>query len=112
MPSKKQIRAKAAEDGKALLLPDKPLKSYFPDEQLYRGLYTPEILLRVEEMAKLGYTYKEIAYALGISTTTLWEWRERYSQLSHALKKYNGLADLEVENALYKSAVGFNFTEV
>lgn len=115
---KLRIRAEAAASGQKLIDPKDPanLKSYLPtkddDDKLYRGLYTHLILPRVEEMARLGYTMKEMCKVLGISPSTFWEWREKHPELSHSLKKYRGLADIQVENALFKSAVGFNFTEI
>lgn len=80
--------------------------------ELSRGLYSDELLPKVEELASKGLTNKEIAQALSIGERTFYEWREKYPQFWHSIKKYRGIADIEVENALYKSAVGFEFEEV
>lgn len=76
-----------------------------------KGLYNPEMLPRLEQLCLQGLNNKEIAKSLGIGEKTFYEWIDRYPQFSHSLKKYRGLADIEVENALYKAAIGFNFTE-
>lgn len=114
---KQALRAKAKAKELAKL-DESQLKSYVPEAYQKkatagrRSLYTPEILPRVEELAAKGLTNKEIAAALGVGERTFYDFVERYPQFSHSLKKYRGLADIEVENALYKSAIGFNFTEV
>jgi hypothetical protein len=66
----------------------------------------------VEELAAKGLQNKEIAKALGISERCFYEWSDKHEHFSHAIKKYRGVADLLVENALFKSAVGFEYTEV
>jgi hypothetical protein len=97
---------------------DKPIKRdqnfIFPDEVKRagaKGLYTPEILPRLEQLCLQGLNNKEIAKAMGIGERTFYEWIDAHAQFSHSLKKYRGLADIEVENALYKSALGFKITE-
>lgn len=91
------------------------LKSYLPEAFKTKmgrpSLYDPEILPRIEELCLKGLNNKQIAASIGISEKTFYEWKRDFSGFSHSLKKYRGLADVEVENALYKSAVGFNFTE-
>lgn len=81
-------------------------------DQLSRGLYTDEILPKVEELASKGLNNNEIAAALCIGNRTFYEWRERYPQFAHSIKKYRGLADIQVENALFQSAIGGSFKEV
>lgn len=76
-----------------------------------KGLYTPEILGRLEQLAASGLNNKNICEALGIGQKTFYEWMERHPQFAHSIKKYRGLADIEVENALYKNAIGYNFIE-
>lgn len=80
--------------------------------KLSRGLYSDEILPKVEQLAKSGLNNNQIAAALCIGTRTFYEWRDKYPQFAHSLKKYRGVADIMVENALFQSAIGQNFTEV
>ena len=68
--------------------------------------------MKLEELACQGLTNGEIAQGLGISTNTFYRWLNEHREFSHSLKKYRGIADIEVENALFKSAVGSEYTEV
>lgn len=70
-----------------------------------------EQLLRVEAWARDGLNNKEIANKMGIAETTLYDWQRKFSQFSEALKKGKEVVDIEVENALLKSALGFEYTE-
>lgn len=48
---------------------------------------------------------------MGIVTSTLNEWKKQFSELSETLKNSKERADAIVENALYKSATGFEVVE-
>lgn len=76
-----------------------------------RGLYTDEILPLLEKYCKAGLNNKQIATSLGIGEKTFYEWRRDKPQFAQSLKKYRGVTDIMVENALFKSAVGFEFQE-
>ena len=56
-------------------------------------------------------TDEQIAKNLGIAYSTLREYREKYSALSAALKRGKEVVDREVENALLKRALGYNYVE-
>ena len=75
-------------------------------------IYSPEVCVHLEQLASQGLNNNEIADAMGISRNTFYRWLNEYREFSHSLKKYRGIADIEVENALFKSAVGSEFTEV
>lgn len=83
----------------------------FPMNNNTRGLYSDEILPKVEELASKGLNNAQIADALLIGNKTFYEWRQKYPQFAHALAKYRGVADIMVENALYANAVGFEYQE-
>lgn len=72
---------------------------------------TPDNLLRVQGWARDGLTMEQIAYNIGITKPTLYKWQERDSNFLNALKVSRDAADREVENALFKNAVGFHYTE-
>lgn len=76
----------------------------------YEEWLTPDGLKRVESWARDGLTDKQIAANIGISETSLKTWKKRFPAISDALKKGKGPVDFEVENALYKSALGFTIT--
>ena len=72
----------------------------------------PDNLLRVEGWAKDGLTLPQIAHNMGIGLSTLMRWKEEHRELRDAIKRGQRPADLEVENALFKSACGYDVEEV
>ena len=68
-------------------------------------------LLLIEGWAREGLTDEQIAKNIGISAKTLYEWIKRFSEIGDALKKGKAPVDFEVENALLKRALGFEFEE-
>ncbi len=69
-----------------------------------------EGILRLEAYARDGLTDEEIAKRLDISTSTLYEWKKKYPEISEALKKGKEIPDIEVENKLFESACGIKVT--
>lgn len=67
-------------------------------------------LLLLEGWARDGLTDEQIAKNIGIGERTLYEWKEKYPQISQSLKKGKEVVDYEVENALLSSALGGNTT--
>ena len=65
-------------------------------------------LTLLEAWARDGLTDEQIANNMGISRSTLFEWRKNNQDISNALKKGKEVVDIEVENALYKKALGYN----
>lgn len=65
-------------------------------------------LTLLEAWARDGLTDEQIANNIGISRSTLFEWRKKNQDISNALKKGKEVVDIEVENALYKKALGYN----
>lgn len=68
-------------------------------------------LLLLEAWARDGLTDEQIAHNVGIAVCTLYDWKKRFSNISEALKKGKEIADIEVENALHKRAVGYEYQE-
>ena len=58
--------------------------------------------------ARDGLTDEEIAKKIGISRSTLAEWKKKYPDISDTLKKGKEITDMEVENSLLKRAKGYN----
>lgn len=73
----------------------------------YKEWLTDEGLLKLSAWARDGLTDDQIANNMGISRSTLYEWKRKYSDISDALKIGKEVADIAVENALYKRAVGY-----
>ena len=66
---------------------------------------------RVQELAEKGLSDREISKQLGISTTVFYEYKNEIPEFADALKKGKEPIDNEVENALYKRAMGYDYEE-
>lgn len=73
----------------------------------YEEWLTEEGLLRLEAWARDGLTDEQIAHNMGIGNRTLYEWKQKYPQISQTLKKNKEVADIEVENALHHKSLGY-----
>ena len=69
-------------------------------------------LTLLEAWARDGLTNEQIAHNIGISRSTLNEWKKKYPDISDTLKKEKEIVDYEVENALLKRALGYKYKEV
>ena len=69
-------------------------------------------LVEIEAWKRDGLTDEQIFKNLGISRDTFYKYKEKYSDLSEAIKKGKEVADIEVENALFKRAIGYKYKEV
>lgn len=67
-------------------------------------------LTLLEGWARDGLTDEQIANNIGISRSTLFEWRKNNQDISNALKKGKEVVDYEVENALLQNALNGNIT--
>ena len=78
----------------------------------YQEWLEAEKLTLIEGWARSGLTDEQIAHNIGIRRETLYDWIKKYPNISHALKKGKEVADFEVENAMFKSALGYEYEEV
>ena len=65
---------------------------------------TADGLTLLQGWAKDGLTDAQIAHNCGIRVCTLYDWKNKYPEISDALKKGKEIVDFEVENALLKRA--------
>lgn len=77
----------------------------------FKQWITKEGLTLVEGWARDGLTDKQIASNIGISEKTLYEWKKKYSEFCKSLKKGKEVIDRQVENALLKRALGYEYEE-
>lgn len=77
----------------------------------YEKWLTDEGLTLLEDWARNGLTEEQIAKNMGITRKTLFNWKEKYLPILHALKKGKEIVDAQVENALLKRALGYDITE-
>ncbi|NBI64922.1 helix-turn-helix domain-containing protein [Clostridiales bacterium] len=78
----------------------------------YQEWKTPEGLLKIEGWARDGLTDERIAENIGINRDTLYRWKKEHSDISDALKRGKEVIDRQVENALLKRALGYQYEEV
>jgi len=68
-------------------------------------------LVEIEAWKRDGLTDEQIFKNLGISKDTFYKYKDKYTDFSDALKKGKEVADIEVENALFKRAIGYRYKE-
>lgn len=76
----------------------------------YQRWLEPDGLILLEGWARDGLTDEQIAGKIGISRSTLNDWKAKYPDISDTLKKGKEVVDFEVENALYQAAIKGNVT--
>ena len=65
----------------------------------------------LEAWGRKGLTRDEIAENMGISRSTLSAWIKKCPDISDAIKNARAYACARVENALFKKAVGYEYTQ-
>ena len=71
----------------------------------------PDKLLLLEAWARDGLTDEQIAGNMGITVRSLYNWKKKSIPIFQSLKIGKEVADIEVENALRKKALGFREKE-
>ena len=77
----------------------------------YQQWLEPEGLTLLEGWARDGLTDEQIAGNIGINTSTLHDWKNKFPKISESLKKGKEVVDIQVENALLKRALGYTYKE-
>lgn len=72
---------------------------------------TEDGLMLLEGWARDGLVDEQIAHNMGIATGTLYDWKKKFYEISEALKKGKEIVDIQVENALLKRALGYEYDE-
>lgn len=72
---------------------------------------TEDGLTLLRGWARDGLTDEQIADKMNIVSSTFYEWKKKYSEISESLKKNKDIVDKEVENALLKNALGYSYVE-
>ena len=73
----------------------------------YETNVKPKLFL-VEMWARDGLTDEQIAENLDISVASFYNYKNEHLEFLESLKKGKEVADYEVENALFKKALGYN----
>ncbi len=77
----------------------------------YERWLEPDGLTLLEGWARDGLTDEQISGNIGINTSTLYDWKNKFPKISEALKKGKEVVDYQVENALLKRALGYDYQE-
>ena len=77
----------------------------------YEEWLTPDGLTRLQGWARDGLTNIQIAQNAGVAERTFTEWIARFPAIDAALKKGKEPVDVQVENALLKRALGYDYEE-
>lgn len=77
----------------------------------YKEWLEGDNLILLQGWARDGLTDEQIAHNMGIAVGTLYRWKNEHSEIDEVLKKNKDIVDREVENALLKSAEGYDYTE-
>ena len=78
----------------------------------YEKWLLPENLILVEGWRRDGHSNEQIAHNMNINVATLYSWLTKYKELNEAYKKGDECSTYEIENQLYKSALGYDVEEI
>ena len=76
----------------------------------YEAWTRPTGLVLLQGWARDGLKDAEIAAKVGISRSTLGEWKNKYPEIADALSQGKDVADYAVENSLYRRALAGDVT--
>lgn len=77
----------------------------------YESHVEPKLLL-IEAWTRDGMILEDVAQKLGVALSSLCEYQNKYPELAEALKRGREVADVMVENSLFKRAMGYQYEEV
>lgn len=66
--------------------------------------------MQIEGWARDGLTDDQISHNMGIHPATFYRWQAEHKELCEAIKRGKAPVDIQVENALLKSALGHKVT--
>ena len=78
----------------------------------YSDWLAEDSLKVVRGWARDGYSDIQIAKNIGISQSTFYEWKSKFPEFSEAIKKGRAPVVIELEDALYKAGLGYEYKEV
>jgi hypothetical protein len=87
------------------------MKKGRPNEDLFLKYHIEEKMKEIEILCRSGAIDKDLAKFLKVSLTTFYKIKRQSKELSEIVRNSKVVADLQIENALYKIAVGFDYEE-
>ena len=76
-----------------------------------KSKWDPDFVEIARSLARKGATDEDLAKRFGINVRTVDKWKVKYGQFGQAIKEGRDRSLPEVENALYRSATGFEYDE-
>jgi energy-coupling factor transporter ATP-binding protein EcfA2 len=73
--------------------------------------YKPELLEKIKTLYGQGKTDEQVAALVGVTTKTLYNWRERFAEFLLAVNEQKQLVDDMVEATLLRRALGYTVPE-
>ena len=70
-----------------------------------------ENLVKIQGWSRDGLSDEQIAKNMGITRQTLYKWRKSHKSIDQAMRIGKEVADRQVENAMFKSALGHSYRE-
>lgn len=77
----------------------------------YHEWLEPDNLLLLEGWKREGLSDEDIAKNMGIATSTLYNWLNKYVEISEALKRGREVSYYIAENAFFKRLTGYTYVE-
>lgn len=68
-------------------------------------------LILIQGWIRSGLNDKQVAKNMGIGISTFYEWKNKFVDFADIIKKTKEVVDYEVENSLYKRAMGYAYEE-
>lgn len=78
----------------------------------YTEWLTQEGQMKLEAWARDGLTDEQISHNMGCNIRTFYVWKKNHPQIDAALRTGKEVVDIQVENALFKRAIGYDYEEV
>ena len=78
----------------------------------YTEWLTQEGQMKLEAWARDGLTDEQISHNMGCNIRTFYVWKKNHPQIDAALRAGKEVVDIQVENALFKRAIGYDYEEV
>jgi len=76
------------------------------------SLYQPEYAEQARKLCRLGATDSDMADFFGVGTTTFYRWRKDHPDFAAAVAEGKDICDKQVEQALHRRAIGFEYEAV
>ena len=76
------------------------------------SLYQPDYAEQARKLCRLGATDSDVADFFGIGTTTFYRWRKDHPDFAAAVAEGKDVCDKQVEQALHRRAVGFEYEAI